>query len=378
MSSKALKEFNDKLKSYKRKSKPSPIVQRKIKVLGSGRGDTDSALSGEISSQQALGLLGEDIMDGIADKLVTWYVTDMEKEDKAFEFKNPTEFRHNVSSFLRNWELGLAKLGIDISENRKSSGHDLYKAYRMYNTNATEGAEALVYKLDKEYKFLKERWVSETSPYYEPSHLSQGTIYDPPAGHTMPKNFAWIASVIHKQIPVRVVAPVDFRVLVRKIISERLANELGIQNGKEVNIEGEKRIEINAADVKSGITDAPLSATAREILALVQDGFYMVDECVHTPGRFELLLRPTGKKLINPADIYVPERMSYSELSSILSDKGIVIQGDNRITDIQDSIKLDKANLALYKARKFKAVVFASSALLALASWGLAKYSELV
>jgi len=164
-------------------------------------------------------------------ELVKWFIKHLHDEDIMHTYPTKEDYAAALNGFLETWLAGLERLG--LKGDVKDSTSDKHKAFRLYNRRAPAGSEALIYKLADKYQFLKERWLAETAPYSQAEHHFQGTIYDPPTGHTMPRNFAWIASVIHKQLPVRIVVPVDFRILIREAISERLAKELDMAGGKK-------------------------------------------------------------------------------------------------------------------------------------------------
>jgi hypothetical protein len=247
----------------------------------------------------------------------------------------------------------------------------------MYNRDAPPNAEALVYKLDDKYGFLKERWAKESGQPVGEHHYA-GTIYDPPGGHSMPKNFAWVASVIHKQIPVRVVVPLDFRVLVREAISEDLASQLAV-NGKKVVKDNKAMVEVSREDIVSGLKPAPLSATAREVLGFVGRGYYRVAGMNQNAMRCETVLQPTGKPLLNPQEVFVPETLGFDELVKVLESLKIKIQHDEVITTLRDrhearERRLEDQRQEAAADKKFQLFYWASSAVVALASYALATY----
>lgn len=310
--------------------------------------------------------------DAMTEKLMQWYVGHLHADSIVHAFQDDGELADHVRSFVMDWKAGLAEIG--ITGDTSSSTSEMHKAFRIYNRDAPPNAEALIYKLDDKYQFLKQRWIAESGRAQGTHHL-QGTIYDPPGGHTMPKNFAWISSVIHKQLPVRVVVPVDFRVLVREAVGEDLARELQLKGNRVVK-DGKQMVEVNKQDVLDRLHDAPLSATAREVLGFVGNEFYRVKAIKQTYSRNETELAPTGKPLLNPREVFVPESMDFAKLVSLLGDRGITVQHDDLITTIHERVDQLAERRAQAEAadRRFKQLYWTTSAVVALASYVLGAY----
>jgi hypothetical protein len=348
-------------------SAASSPMQRSIKL---------ASAQGPMSIEQALRVAATATADDdMTKKLAEWYVSYLHNDGTVHGYPDEPGLIKGIQTFVLDWKKGLATLG--VTGNTDTSASNMYRAFRIYNREPPPHAEALVYKLDDKYAFLKQRWIQESGKATDTHHM-QGTIYDPPAGHSMPKNFAWVASVIHKQLPVRVVVPLDFRVLVREAISEDLASKLAV-DGKKVVKDGKTMVEVSKEDIVGGLKPAPLSATAREVLGFVGRDYYRVAGMNQSAARCETRLQPTGKPLLNPQEVFVPETLGYDQLVSVLSKLQIPVQHDDVITQLRDrhgrhQRRLEEQRQAEAANKKFQLFYWASSAVVALASYALATY----
>jgi hypothetical protein len=348
-------------------SASSSTLQRSIKLVSA---------QDPMSIEQALHVAAAATADDdMTKKLAEWYVSYLHNDGAVHGYPDEPGLIKGIQMFVLDWKKGLATLG--VTGDTDTSASNMHKAFRIYNREPPPHAEALVYKLDDRYAFLKQRWMQESGKATS-THHAQGTIYDPPGGHSMPKNFAWVASVIHKQIPVRVVVPLDFRVLVREAISEDLASKLAV-GGKKVVKDGKDMVEVSREDIVGGLKPAPLSATAREVLGFVGRDYYRVAGMKQNAARCETLLQPTGKPLLNPQEVFVPETLGYDQLVSLLSQLQIPVQHDDVITSLRgrhDAHErlLEERRQEEAANKKFQLFYWASSAVVALASYALATY----
>src|SRR5262249_39664909 len=147
--------------------------------------------------------------------------------------------------------------------------------------------------------------------------------------------------------------------------------------GKQVIKDGKTMVEVSKEDIVGGLKPAPLSATAREVLGFVGRDYYRVAGMNQSLARCETRLQPTGKPLLNPQEGSVPETMGYEQLVSLLSQLQIPVQHDDVITSLQarheaHQRRLEERRQEEAANKKFQLFYWASSAVVALASYALA------
>ncbi|MDX2250106.1 MAG: hypothetical protein SF052_25210 [Bacteroidia bacterium] len=307
------------------KKKP---IQRKIQIGKEG------PIWAKGNENEAYTAAGETVLDKQKGALAKWFVRHLLGKEEVEFFGDKEEYSTKVSHYLEKWIQSLQKLGIGDDERMDN-------AFWMYNNleNAKAGDEAVIYKIADEYKAFKERWIAQQKAEGK-DYTGRGLIYYPRAAsqtqksasaseapatsgnlHTMPLNFSWLAALVHHQVPVRVVVPLDDRVLIRA------------QGGKT-----------DMSAVKSGKAEAPLSATAREVLGLLRGGFYQVSQN-RGPRDYEVVLQPTGKPLLFPDEIAIDPTMAYEQLVEELYRVGIKIPPQTLAEQIAPEIKKETAQM---------------------------------
>ena len=93
-----------------------------------------------------------------------------------------------------------------------SAAHDLF--YKLSNANPDDDV-AVIHKLV--YEETKAKWQEKHGG--EKPTQEKGLVYNPIVRgqhvHTMPLNFAWLASAAKTRVPYEIVSPITYRVLIR-------------------------------------------------------------------------------------------------------------------------------------------------------------------
>ncbi|MEZ4772405.1 MAG: hypothetical protein R3D00_04420 [Bacteroidia bacterium] len=306
-------------------TKKNPI-QRKIQIGKEGlvwaRGNEDEAYQAA----------GETVKNEQTGPLAKWFVRYLLAKDNVEFFDDESKYSIHLDTYVEKWKQRLGDLGIKDDARMEN-------AFWMYNKleNTDAGDEAIIYKIADQYHAFKERWI-EQQKANDKDYQGKGLIYYPRAAakaskqasesseapatkdnlHTMPLNFSWLAALVHHQVPVRVVVPLDDRVLIRA-----------------------KDGATDMEAVKSGKAMAPLSATAREVLGLLNGGYYTVSKQQPGDRDYEIVLTPTGKPLLFPDEVAIVSEMAYMELVKELGNAGIKIQPETLVGQITPQIKAE-------------------------------------
>ena len=257
--------------------------------------------------------------------LVKWYLNHAFDTDR--QFKSQKALFDEVTDMLEEMEAELLAIGVQQNE--------IPAFYDMYNKldSTVAGDEVVLHKLH--YPNMKKYWVEEHGGGTAETH-QKGTVYNPQVvnprtrrkelTHTMPLNYSWAMAVAHHGLPICITVPLTERVLIRPKTNK----------GRTIT---------DMAAVRALRVNAPISATAREVLAFLRTGYYRVS--LYDMDEGEIILVPTGRgRSAWPRDVVMPRTMRWDHLQVELRRYGIYV------VDEQVAIDKEQHLTAMYRARR--------------------------
>lgn len=277
----------------------SPITQRVIKIEEPEKNYENVGAAIEAAKPATEG----DKTGGIARQ----HVRNIYKDVEVHTFQTEEIYQEEIARFTEHWMARLDQIGVKPDEHENA----LNMHNRLGNANPSQDS-AILHKL--EYRQVLENWKRKTG---KGAIADKGLEYRPWGGHKMPLNYSWLASVAQHQVPVQVIVPITERVLIRPQTRKSTAHP----------------VDTDMDAVRSGHHEAPLSATALEILGLLRNDFYRVDTSVEST---DMLIRlvPTGKIITDPRQVTAGKSMNYSSLAEELNRYGIKIHPNEVINRI--------------------------------------------